>query len=226
MAQVCHTNGSSAVNRVALEARFLKVCCRKCEFSKVVNNFWYNSTQNKAQSSLNLPGGGFLLKSIHVDTLWWCSRLKIWHFHCCDFAYCCGVGSVPSPGTSTCYRWGGKKKEGRRERGRKEAKKEKGRKKKCFMLMCKIESVSGFTWLKAVVSPPPWTHRVTEDSLQCEEAPTKQDFIPAPPPKCCSVPQLWWQPKACKQVSKMPLAGGAVLPRTTALEVTKPFLVH
>ena len=38
-----------------------------------------------------------------------------------------------------------KRKEGEREGGRKQRRRKEGRKKKCFMLMCKIESVSGFT---------------------------------------------------------------------------------
>ena len=39
------------------------------------------------------------------------SALRIWHCHCSSLGHCCGAGSVPGPGTSTCHRWGQKKKE-------------------------------------------------------------------------------------------------------------------
>ena len=31
------------------------------------------------------------------------SGLRIWHCHCCGSGYNCGTGSIPGPGTSTCY---------------------------------------------------------------------------------------------------------------------------
>ena len=36
---------------------------------------------------------------------WWLRGLRMWHCHCC------GMGSIPSPGNSICWRWGQKKKE-------------------------------------------------------------------------------------------------------------------
>ena len=35
---------------------------------------------------------------------WRCSRLRIWHSHCSDSGYCCGVGLIPCLGTFTCHR--------------------------------------------------------------------------------------------------------------------------
>ena len=32
----------------------------------------------------------------------WCRRLRIWCRHCSGLGCCCGAGSLPSPGTSTC----------------------------------------------------------------------------------------------------------------------------
>ena len=34
--------------------------------------------------------------------LWWLSKLRIQYYHCCSSSYCCGVGSIPGPGTSLC----------------------------------------------------------------------------------------------------------------------------
>ena len=41
---------------------------------------------------------------------WWLSWLRIWHCHCCGWGCCCGVGSVPGLGPSTCGRCSLKKK--------------------------------------------------------------------------------------------------------------------
>ena len=32
-----------------------------------------------------------------------CGGLRIWHCHCSSLGHCCGVGSIPGPGTSTCH---------------------------------------------------------------------------------------------------------------------------
>ena len=37
--------------------------------------------------------------------LWWVSGLKIWHCYCCGSGCCCGMGSIPGPGTSAWYRF-------------------------------------------------------------------------------------------------------------------------
>ena len=39
----------------------------------------------------------------------WCSRFGTWH-HCCGSGHCCGVSSIPAPGTSTFHRYSQKKK--------------------------------------------------------------------------------------------------------------------
>ena len=28
-------------------------------------------------------------------------RLRIWYYHCCSSGHCCGLGSIPDPGTSS-----------------------------------------------------------------------------------------------------------------------------
>ena len=40
----------------------------------------------------------------------WHSGLRIWHCHCNGSGGCCGVGSIPGPGTSTCLKHSQKKK--------------------------------------------------------------------------------------------------------------------
>lgn len=40
----------------------------------------------------------------------WLQRLRTWHCHCCDSGYSYGLGSVPSPGASTCCGHSPKKK--------------------------------------------------------------------------------------------------------------------
>ena len=43
--------------------------------------------------------------------LWWCSRLRIQHRLCSDLDLCCcGPGSIPGWGTSTCHRRSSQKK--------------------------------------------------------------------------------------------------------------------
>ena len=42
----------------------------------------------------------------------WLSRLRIWHFHCC------GLGSIPGPGTFVCHKHDEKDKKRERERFR------------------------------------------------------------------------------------------------------------
>ena len=37
-----------------------------------------------------------------IGVPWWLNRLKIWHCHCHGLGCCCGIGSVPSSGTSKC----------------------------------------------------------------------------------------------------------------------------
>lgn len=34
------------------------------------------------------------------------SRLRIWRHHCSSPGHCCGTGSLPNPGASTCHRCG------------------------------------------------------------------------------------------------------------------------
>ena len=41
---------------------------------------------------------------------WWLSRLRIWHCHCC------GLGSIPGPGTSAC--WGNSQKKKKKKKKR------------------------------------------------------------------------------------------------------------
>ena len=43
----------------------------------------------------------------------WCSGLRIWY--CCCSSHCCGTGSVPDLGTSTCLEHGKKKKKKRKK---------------------------------------------------------------------------------------------------------------
>ena len=38
--------------------------------------------------------------------LLWCSGLRIYNCHCSHSSHCCGAGSVPGLGTSTCHRHG------------------------------------------------------------------------------------------------------------------------
>ena len=40
----------------------------------------------------------------------WSSGLRIWHCHCSSRGHCCGSGSIPGPGTSTCHGHGQKNK--------------------------------------------------------------------------------------------------------------------
>ena len=40
---------------------------------------------------------------------WWCSRLRIWHCHCCGRIRCFSECSIPGPGISTCSVWSRKK---------------------------------------------------------------------------------------------------------------------
>ena len=35
---------------------------------------------------------------------WWLSGLSIQHYHCYGSGHCCGMGSIPGPGTSACHR--------------------------------------------------------------------------------------------------------------------------
>ena len=37
--------------------------------------------------------------------LLWHSRLRTWHCHCSSLGCCCGTGSSPGPGTSSCHGW-------------------------------------------------------------------------------------------------------------------------
>ena len=39
----------------------------------------------------------------------WHTGLRIWHCHCSSSGYCCGVGLIPSLGTSICCKCGQKK---------------------------------------------------------------------------------------------------------------------
>ena len=39
---------------------------------------------------------------IHGGVLLWHSQLSIWHCHCSGSGCCCGMGSIPCPGTFTC----------------------------------------------------------------------------------------------------------------------------
>ena len=38
------------------------------------------------------------------------TTLRIQHCHCCDLGQCCGLASIPGPGTPTCHRQAKKKK--------------------------------------------------------------------------------------------------------------------
>ena len=50
-----------------------------------------------------------VFKSLDGFPLWY-SRLRAWHYYCSGLGFCCGVGSVPGPGTFTCCRHRRKKK--------------------------------------------------------------------------------------------------------------------
>ena len=50
----------------------------------------------------------------NLGVLLWCSGLRTHRFHCSSPGHCCGMGSVPHPGTSTCHRHS--QREGERER--------------------------------------------------------------------------------------------------------------
>ena len=39
-----------------------------------------------------------------------CSRLRIWHYHCCGLGFCCGAGLIPHPEISPYCESGQKKK--------------------------------------------------------------------------------------------------------------------
>ena len=52
--------------------------------------------------------------------LMWHSELRILHCHCKGLGRCCGVGSIPGPGTSTCYRHSQKKNKTKQNRNMKQ----------------------------------------------------------------------------------------------------------
>ena len=43
------------------------------------------------------------IKIYQLGTLLWFSGLRIWHCHCNSLGFCCGLSTVPGPGTSTCW---------------------------------------------------------------------------------------------------------------------------
>ena len=45
-------------------------------------------------------------KNESIEVPWWLTWLRIQHCHCSGSACCCGIGSIPGPGTSTCCRHG------------------------------------------------------------------------------------------------------------------------
>ena len=54
----------------------------------------------------------WIKRNFFLGVTWWLTGLRIWHFlHCCGCGYCCSMGSIPGPGTSTCHRHGPPKKE-------------------------------------------------------------------------------------------------------------------
>ena len=66
-----------------------------------------------------IPKRRLLLSIFHLLGNWnsngvllWLSGLRIWHCHCSSSGCCCGVGSIPSLGTSPSHRHGQKKKNG------------------------------------------------------------------------------------------------------------------
>ena len=46
----------------------------------------------------------------------WLRKLRIWYCHCCDLGFCCGVVSIPSPGTSTCFGYSQQKRKKEKEK--------------------------------------------------------------------------------------------------------------
>ena len=47
----------------------------------------------------------------------WCSELRVWHCYCNCSGHCCGVGSIPSLGTSTCRGHAPPKNKGQKKNG-------------------------------------------------------------------------------------------------------------
>ena len=52
----------------------------------------------------------FFLVINQAGVPWWPNGLSIQHCHCCDSDCCCGIGSVPGPGTSDAVGMAKKKK--------------------------------------------------------------------------------------------------------------------
>ena len=63
----------------------------------------YPKVMAKEENESSLQTEGRYLVGVPL----WYSRLSIWQCHCC------GVGSIPGPGTSTCHRHHQKKKKGK-----------------------------------------------------------------------------------------------------------------
>jgi len=70
---------------------FIVYKCLVVEFKKMVP--WMSWISQKDRSK-NTWGGVPM----------WLRALRTWHCHCSGSGCCCGVGSIPHPGTSTCCR--------------------------------------------------------------------------------------------------------------------------
>ena len=63
-----------------------------------INSFWLHILTNFTTNSL------FWTTNIKIFlVLLWHSGLRIWHCQGNGLGYCCGVGLIPGPGTSTCH---------------------------------------------------------------------------------------------------------------------------
>ena len=56
------------------------------------------------KQEFEVPTMAWLLQQLRsrVQSLVWCSRLRIWHCHSCSVGYSCGSDLIPGPGTSLC----------------------------------------------------------------------------------------------------------------------------
>ena len=70
-----------------------------------------SSLEFKFQEWLEENATGFSFKHCsRWGVHFWCSRLRIWPYHCNSLRCSCGTGSFPGPRTSTCYGGGQKNK--------------------------------------------------------------------------------------------------------------------
>ena len=82
---------------------------KKWHFSRPEGVFWLSTEKTGLERKRVRKRKEVMSNNYTEGVPWWPSGLRIWYCHCCDSGQCCGVGSIPGLGVSTCLRYSQKK---------------------------------------------------------------------------------------------------------------------